>query len=92
LRTKNVNAMSKELTLQIDFTKKSSENEQTVFIEEFEEFLDSSNLQSRLDYELNSAEWVIDYSFASIPKDEVIDIISEFLLDKDDLIKNSSIS
>jgi hypothetical protein len=83
--------MSKELTLQIDFSKKSSENEQNNFIEEFEEFLDSSNLLSRLDYELYTAEWVIDYSFASIPKDVATDMISEFLLDKDTLIAKSSI-
>jgi hypothetical protein len=84
--------MSKELTLQVDFTKKSTEKEQNDFIEEFEEFLDSSNLQSRLDYELHSAEWVIDYSFASIPKDEVIDMISEFMLEKDSLIQKTDIT
>lgn len=83
--------MNKELNLHIDFSKNLTEKQQNDFWDEIIGLMESCNLRAGGGHDSTYVDWVIDYRDSALNKGEIVDMIGDFLNEKEDLILNYKI-
>ncbi len=83
--------MDKEISLKIEFSNSLSDKEQMEFWDSLIDQLEKLNLRAGGGNDSMKLDWVIDYSYSKLDKDEIIDGLGDFLLNYDEQILNFKI-